>query len=580
MCTLMELRPNKDLLDGKFIGFKLSLDPVPIYRHNLHNEVDHVLPSDDQYSFLHVKVFGLHNHLFGDPWARDDVYFIDKQWRVHKSVRNGNTELLDGVQEVWEMPSNHVRKCGHYNTSLSFSSPELAVLSDGAGTLHVVHTGIRVETTAWKVLFSDEVCGKEKPFTIVDSRVNAISNKQEVHVLLLWVDEVRSLLDEKDGHIKFVTKLEWVTLLEGENRDWLMQCVRQLSGVGGLDYAALEPSCHSLYIASGKPFQFDSDSESAVEKKEPEGSRVRDKHIQYAWLQTTEDITVWLQVPEQTSKSDVNVTVDTNSVKIKCKEFVLLEGSTWHCLESQLTTWALNKGKLEITLVKREQGLMWQEFVKGETQGEEVMDPALVEEIHLRLAHLCSDKEVTDSSGNCVPAFNTQQLEECDDFPLETSLLVRLDAHTHDVSHRVSLGGHQWLFNVRVKADVVPAVCLRHDVDGCLWQFDSPQEGGLWPCTHIGTFPAFGYVQASKQQKKFCTCSPDMSYVAVCEASRHIYIYRQPVAIATELRNRHTGQHVAHVAKQQLVNLDSSSEVLGIHASCHILKQSGESRMG
>jgi hypothetical protein len=54
-----------------------------------------------------------------------------------------------------------------------------------------------------------------------------------------------------------------------------MQCVRQLSGAGGLDYAALEPSCRSLYIASGKPFRFDSDSESAVEKKEPEESKVR-----------------------------------------------------------------------------------------------------------------------------------------------------------------------------------------------------------------------------------------------------------------------------------------------------------------
>jgi hypothetical protein len=62
-----------------------------------------------------------------------------------------------------------------------------------------------------------------------------------------------------------------------------------------------------------------------------------------------------------------------------------------------------------------------------------------------------------------------------------------------------------------------------------------------------------------------------MSYVVVCEASRHIYIYRQPVAIATELRNRRTGQHVAHIAKQQLVNLDSSSEVLGVHASSHML---------
>jgi hypothetical protein len=61
------------------------------------------------------------------------------------------TELLVGAQEVWEMPSNHVRKSGHYNTSLSFSSPELAVLSDGAGTLHVVHTGIRRQTTTWKV---------------------------------------------------------------------------------------------------------------------------------------------------------------------------------------------------------------------------------------------------------------------------------------------------------------------------------------------------------------------------------------------------------------------------------------------
>jgi hypothetical protein len=45
--------------------------------------------------------------------------------------------------------------------------------------------------------------------------------------------------------------------------------------------------------------------------------------------------------------------------------------------------------------------------------------------------------QVTDPSGNCAPAFNAQQLEECDALPLETSLLVRLDATTHDVSHRV-----------------------------------------------------------------------------------------------------------------------------------------------
>jgi hypothetical protein len=53
-----------------------------------------------------------------------------------------------------------------------------------------------------------------------------------------------------------------------------------------------------------------------------------------------------------------------------------------------------NSYRLEVTLVKREQGLMWQKLTKEETQGEEILDPALVEEMHLKLAHLCSDKEV------------------------------------------------------------------------------------------------------------------------------------------------------------------------------------------
>jgi hypothetical protein len=57
------------------------------------SEVDHVLPSDDQFSFLHVKVFGLHNHLYGDTWAKGDVYYIDKRWRVHKSVKNRNVSI-------------------------------------------------------------------------------------------------------------------------------------------------------------------------------------------------------------------------------------------------------------------------------------------------------------------------------------------------------------------------------------------------------------------------------------------------------------------------------------------------------
>lgn len=44
--------------------------------------------------------------------------------------------------------------------------------------------------------------------------------------------------------------------------------------------------------------------------------------------------------------------------------------------------------------MKSEQGLMWQELVKGDTNGKEVLAQALVEEMHQGLTHLCSDREV------------------------------------------------------------------------------------------------------------------------------------------------------------------------------------------
>ncbi len=50
--------------------------------------------------------------------------------------------------------------------------------------------------------------------------------------------------------------------------------------------------------------------------------------------------------------------------------------------------------RLEVILSKAEAGLMWQELVKGDNQGEELLDPALVDEIHARLAHLTSETEV------------------------------------------------------------------------------------------------------------------------------------------------------------------------------------------
>uniref|UniRef100_A0A0M3K4Z7 Late endosomal/lysosomal adaptor and MAPK and MTOR activator 5 n=1 Tax=Anisakis simplex TaxID=6269 RepID=A0A0M3K4Z7_ANISI len=62
-------------------------------------------------------------------------------------------------------------------------------------------------------------------------------------------------------------------------------------------------------------------------------------------------------------------------------------------------------------------------------------------------------------------------------------------------------------------------------------------------------------LKASKTQRKFCTCSPDCSYAAIVEDKRRAFIYWQPTALDTDLRNRTSGQRVKAVAKQNLVSL-------------------------
>ena len=44
--------------------------------------------------------------------------------------------------------------------------------------------------------------------------------------------------------------------------------------------------------------------------------------------------------------------------------------------------------------MKTDEGLEWEELVPGNLNGEQVLDPEMIQEIHSRLAHLCSDKWV------------------------------------------------------------------------------------------------------------------------------------------------------------------------------------------
>lgn len=129
----------------------------------------------------------------------------------------------------------------------------------------------------------------------------------------------------------------------------------------------------------------------------------------------------------------------------------------------------------------------------------------------------------------------------------------------------MNLGGHHHLFTTPLQP---PALCLRHDVDGILWQPCKPSPTtNTAPFTHLATFNALGFVAASKQDRKFTVCAPDASFSALVDCSRRVYVYRRPESISTPVRNRKTGKQLAAVAHQQLVSLETSDQILGAHAT-------------
>lgn len=101
--------------------------------------------------------------------------------------------------------------------------------------------------------------------------------------------------------------------------------------------------------------------------------------------------------------------------------------------------------------------------------------------------------------------FNAEQLEECD-LQGRDNFLQRINLRDHSTTHLVMLGtSNHVLFTHKLKAG--QALCLRHDHHGVVW-IPEQEESGQWGIRHVCTFPGFGYVEASKTNKKFCVSPP------------------------------------------------------------------------
>ncbi|XP_028723780.1 nudC domain-containing protein 1 isoform X2 [Peromyscus leucopus] len=553
------LRVKRPLLDPRFEGYKLSLEPLPCYQLELDAAVAEVKLRDDQYTLEHMHAFGMYNYLHCDAWYQDSVYYIDNLGRIMNLTVMLDT-ALGKPREVFRLPTDLTTYDNRLCASIHFTSPTWVTLSDGTGRLYVIGTGNRGNSPEkWEIMFNEEL---GNPFIIIHSISLLEGEEHSVAMLLLRIEKEE--LDMKGSG--FYVSLEWVTVSKKkeDSKKYEITKRRVLRGKSVPHYAAIEPNGNGVMIVSYKSFKFISVDQDLEESMDEDRSE-KIKEPLYYWQQTDDDLTVTVRLPENCTKEDIQIQFLPDNINIMLKEIQVLEGKLYSSIDHESSTWTIKENdSLEISLIKKNESLTWPELVVGDKQGELVRDPAQCAAIAERLMHLTSD-ELNPNPDKEKPPCNAQELEECDIFFEESSSLCRFDGNTLKTTHVVNLGSNQYLFSVTVDPKEMPCFCLRHDVDALLWQPHCSKQDDMWE--HIATFNALGYVQASKRDKKFFACSPDYSYAALCECLRRVFIYRQPAPMSTVLYNRKEGRHVGQVAKQQVASLETNDPILGFQAT-------------
>lgn len=591
MSVLYSLKVNRDLLDYKFDGYKLTLDPLAIHRLSLFNAVESPKLPADLFSYQHLKVFGVVNKLFLDPWNEDGLYFVDSASGIHCAHLDPkmNCSLLK-ERKVVELDKSSERQ-SRVAMTLSFPDAEHAVVANGLSGLKIYETGVRGEGGGnWKNCYEGEPLGPDCMFLIQHSSITSSITPPSIDVILTLVCKNDSTKPAASLHI---TKLHWLTFQTDTKGEYELKRERTLETSGGPDYGVVEGG--RVFVASEKPVKFVHDSVNAIseikdeedeEEKYIQNSEAAEAESIYNWLQKGSEITLYMRLQDHVSKSDITCDISTNHVRLVVKDEVILDGDLCAPVLLDASTWTLSDHcLLEIYLEKVDSGNNWDEVVKGDARGRRVIDEEQIAIINQELRPYDSNDQAVNSN---IP-FNLQQLEECDQLSSDSAALYCFDGLNHQLLLKVNISNHQWLFSNPAAHTNIPCICLRHDVDGLVFQLSNLRDNvqGDWnngedaednkedelpfSWQHTGTLHAFGYLQASKQQKKFTACSPDFTFVAIAENQRHVFIYRQPVAISTSLRNRKTNEMVSRVAKQHLVTLECNHTVEGLIATTNRL---------
>ncbi|XP_053204552.1 nudC domain-containing protein 1-like [Panonychus citri] len=587
MTETIKLDVNRALIDPKFETYYLANQEVNQQSIDLPNSAsEFTLPDKQLYSFLHFSAFSNDfNCLFTDPFngLQSECYYVDNQLNVLSVEIDQSSNLINPPVCVFKVPTNNYQ-ANECMVTLSFPSEEFVLIlvstcstvgqADGHLSLLIVSTGHRqIQAHNWTVVktinLSHEasfgLCWKNGdqlakqltcPAKLIDSNFHSRDDSDKLKVIILTV--------EKNDQEKFECRLNCLHLANQKmdtngSSNWTIERFQQLTGPSYPSYIGVDTDKNGVLfmtIVSPNPFRltFDSlDKPAANCDGQDEMDKDDERENIYFYFQDEKELTVNFKFPLDIQVKHIEVTLGIDEIEIRVKGETVFKETLWAQIDKELSCWKYERLRkddipiIEIYLIKKNKNQIWDQLFKGKEQGshlpiesEQLRTLEGLNSLIVRYSEINESSDIPSIFGN----------EQCDEVA-EDLTLYRINCHRHIITHQSYLTGHQWLFSRKLDNRLLPCFSLRHDVDACIWQ--PKVKGSRFHIEHIATFSALGYVQASKESKRFFNCSLDFDYSFIVDSNNHVYIYKQP-APSDGVVNRKKGVR-PKIAKQKVINL-------------------------
>lgn len=576
MPVVVDLRMDRSLLCPNFDGYKLSFDPVPVLRQNFQSEPFRLEPHINQYSMLHTELFAKHNQLWCDPWMRYTTYFMNAKHQLVQCVYDSQSGRARPQRVVFNLDMHdhgdgHAHVPGDYNYSGVFVSERYLVICDGMTTFHLIDTGDRSRPSndLWQRVSRTPVDNgsDHRGQVLYDARLDMVQERKQISLVAGHVArrDAGATRNRSQVYYNDITWGRW-TLSPGPG-SWSYTVCQKLETVGSLLYCAFEPRAESLILASTRDVHTPEQREAAAaaaavdppRRMVPFENGADPVAVNFSWTQTDDELSIKFPLDGVVRRPDFQIRSTATTVQVEHLGRVLIAGTLFGHVDNELTTWSFGISKLQLTLIKAEP-LRWPRLFIQEDAGPDETERD-------------GDEEADPLPDPQLPIPNLEDpLEECDIiFDDDEIKMVRFNLAAGGITHTIFMGSSPLLFNTTLRAGFPPAFATRQGVDASVWlQMYQPSRPDEWNVRHEGQLHAFGYVQASKEQRKYTVCCPDMEYVAICESYRHVLVYRARHDNAEGLRKRN-GPPVV-VGKQSLVTLDETvGDIIGVSTAPNLI---------